>query len=48
VHSVKPQDANLWRRLRGAREAELFGPKGRVPRRGEPDTTRSVALLVLF
>jgi uncharacterized membrane protein len=44
VHSVKPQDVNLWRRLRGAREAELFGPKGRVPRRGEPDTTRSVAL----
>jgi uncharacterized membrane protein len=48
VHSVKPQDANLWRRLRGTREAELFGPKGRVPRRGEPDTTRSVALWVLL
>jgi uncharacterized membrane protein len=48
VHSVKPQDANLWRRLRGAREAELFGPKGRVPRRGEPDTTRSVALWILL
>jgi len=48
VHSVKPHEANLWRRLRGAREAELFGPKGRVPRRGEPDTTRSVALWVLF
>jgi uncharacterized membrane protein len=48
VHSVKPQDANLWRRGRGAREAELFGPKGRVPRRGEPDTTRSVALWVLL
>jgi uncharacterized membrane protein len=48
VHSVKPQDVNLWRRLRGAREAELFGPKGRVPRRGEPDTTRSVALWVLL
>jgi uncharacterized membrane protein len=48
VHSVKPQDANLWRRIRGAREAELFGPKGRVPRRGEPDTTRSVALWVLL
>jgi uncharacterized membrane protein len=48
VHSVKPQDANLLRRLRGAREAELFGPKGRVPRRGEPDTTRSVALWVLL
>ena len=48
MHSVKPQDVNLWRRLRGAREAELFGPKGRVPRRGEPDTTRSVALWVLL
>ena len=48
MHSVKPHDANLWRRLRGAREAELFGPKGRVPRRGEPDTTRSVALWVLL
>jgi uncharacterized membrane protein len=48
VHPVKPQDANLWRRLRGAREADLFGPKGRVPRRGEPDTTRSVALWVLL
>ena len=48
MHSVKPQDANLWRRLRGAREAELFGPKGRVPRRGEPDTTRSTALWILL
>jgi uncharacterized membrane protein len=48
VHSVKPHDANLWRRLRGAREAELFGPKGRVPRRGEPDTTPSVAFWVLL
>jgi uncharacterized membrane protein len=48
VHSVKPHDANLWRRLRGAREAELFGPKGRVPRRGEPDTTRSTALWILL
>ena len=47
MHSVKPQDANLWRRLRGAREAELFGPKGRVPRRGEPDVSRNRALLVL-
>ena len=48
MHSVKPQDANLWRRLRGAREAELFGPKGRVHRRGEPDTTRSTALWILL
>jgi len=51
VQTLKPLDANswrtLWRRLRGAREAELFGPRGRVPRRGEPDTTRNVALAVL-
>jgi uncharacterized membrane protein len=44
VPTVKPHDANLWRRLRGAREAELFGPRGRLPKRGEPDTTRNVAL----
>ena len=37
----------LWRRLSGAREAELFGPRGRLPRRGEPDTSRNTALLVL-
>ena len=37
----------LWQRLSGAREAELFGPRGRVPRRGEPDTSRNTALLVL-
>ena len=44
-------EAGSWRtlipRLGGAREAELFGPRGRLPRRGEPDTTRRVALLVL-
>jgi uncharacterized membrane protein len=34
-------------RLRGAREAELFGPRGRLPRRGEPDTSPKTALLVL-
>jgi uncharacterized membrane protein len=34
-------------RLRGAHEAELFGPRGRLPRRGEPDTSRNTALLVL-
>ena len=37
----------LFRRLRGAHEAELFGPRGRLPRRGEPDTSRKTALLVL-
>jgi uncharacterized membrane protein len=37
----------LVRRLRGAREAELFGPRGRLPRRGEPDTSRKTARLVL-
>ena len=51
MQTVKPLEANswrtLWRRLRGAREAELFGPRGRLPRRGEPDTTRNVALASL-
>jgi uncharacterized membrane protein len=51
VQTLRPLDANswrtLWRRLRGAREAELFGPRGRLPRRGEPDTRLKVALLVL-
>ena len=37
----------LFQRLRGAHEAELFGPRGRLPRRGEPDTSRNTALLVL-
>jgi uncharacterized membrane protein len=37
----------LWRRLSDAREAELFGPRGRLPQRGEPDTSRNTALLVL-
>ena len=49
--TVKPLEGNslrtLFRRLRGAREAELFGPRGRLPRRGEPDTSRNTALLVL-
>ncbi|MGO9751048.1 MAG: glycosyltransferase family 39 protein [Solirubrobacteraceae bacterium] len=31
----------------GPREAALFGPRGRLPRRGEPDTSRNTALLVL-
>jgi len=51
VHTLKPLEGNslrtLFRRLRGAHEDELFGPRGRLPRRGEPDTTRKVALLAL-
>jgi uncharacterized membrane protein len=51
VQTVKPLEGNslrtLVRRVRGAHEAELFGPRGRLPRRGEPDTSRSTALLVL-
>ena len=38
---------SLFERLRGAHEAELFGPRGRLPRRGEPDTSHKTALLVL-
>jgi uncharacterized membrane protein len=51
VLTVKPLEGNslrtVVRRLRGAHEAELFGPRGRLPRRGEPDTNRNTALLVL-
>ena len=51
MQTLKPLDANswrtLWQRLRGAREADLFGPRGRLPTRGEPDTKRNVALAVL-
>jgi uncharacterized membrane protein len=51
VQPVKPLErrslGTLNQRLRGAREAELFGPRGRLPRRGEPDTSRNTALLVL-
>jgi uncharacterized membrane protein len=51
LQTLKPLDANtwrtLWQRLRGAREAQLFGPRGRLPQRGEPDTKRNVALAVL-
>jgi uncharacterized membrane protein len=51
VQTVKPQETSTlggaFRRLRGAHEAELFGPRGRLPRRGEPDTSRSTARLVL-
>jgi uncharacterized membrane protein len=37
----------LWQRLRGARETDLFGPRGRLPTRGEPDTPPRFALLSL-
>jgi uncharacterized membrane protein len=37
----------MFRGLRGAREAELFGRQGRLPRRGEPDTSRNTTRLVL-
>jgi uncharacterized membrane protein len=51
VQTLKPLEANswrtLWRRLRGARESELFGPRGKLPKRGEPDTSLNVALAVL-
>jgi uncharacterized membrane protein len=51
VQTVKPQEGNALRglipRLRGAHEAELFGPRGRLPRRGEPDTSKRTAMLVL-
>jgi uncharacterized membrane protein len=51
VQTVKPLERNsfgtFFRRLRGAHEADLFGPRGRLPRRGEPDTSRNTALLVL-
>jgi uncharacterized membrane protein len=36
-----------FRRLRGAHEADLFGAQGRLPRRGEPDTSRRTARLIL-
>jgi hypothetical protein len=51
VQTVKSRTRNsrgaLLQRLRGAHEAELFGPRGRLPRRGEPDTGRNNALLIL-
>jgi hypothetical protein len=51
VQTVKPRyrsaSESLFQRLRGAHETELFGPRGRLPRRGEPDTARNTALLVL-
>jgi uncharacterized membrane protein len=51
VHTVKPQEGNslrsVFRRLPGAHESELFGPRGRLPRRGEPDTSGRTALIFL-
>lgn len=44
-------EGNLFRtvlgRARGVREADLFGPRGRLPRRGEPDTTIAATRLIL-
>jgi uncharacterized membrane protein len=52
VQTVRPprgsSSGTLFQRLRGAHEAELFGPRGRVPRRGEPDTPPDTARLVLL
>ncbi|MBV8578408.1 MAG: glycosyltransferase family 39 protein, partial [Acetobacteraceae bacterium] len=52
MQTVKPLEKNsfgtLARRLRGAHEAELFGPRGRLPRRGEPDVRKNTALLFLL
>lgn len=51
METLKSREASSWRtvlpRLRGAREAELFGPRGKLPTRGEPDLSRRVALLAL-
>jgi 4-amino-4-deoxy-L-arabinose transferase-like glycosyltransferase len=51
VQTVKPVERNSWRgvfrRVGSAQEAELFGPRGRLPRRGEPDTSRETALGIL-
>ncbi len=35
------------RRFRGSQEAELFGPRGALPRRGEPDASRDTARAIL-
>lgn len=51
METVKPPEEKslgmLVRRFQGAHEAELFGPRGRLPRRGEPDTSRNTTLWVL-
>jgi uncharacterized membrane protein len=48
---TKPLQANssrnLWQRLRGAREADLFGPRGKLPTRGEPDVPLRLAMALL-
>ena len=45
------QPRSLWQRLIGARETEpegeLFGPRGKLPTRGEPDTGKDTALQIL-
>lgn len=51
MQAVEPRERNaagrLLQRFRGAHEAELFGPRGRLPRRGEPDIGHRDALLIL-
>jgi dolichyl-phosphate-mannose-protein mannosyltransferase len=51
MHVLKPAEApawrSLWRRVGRARESELFGPRGRLPRRGEPDLRRRSAVAVV-
>jgi uncharacterized membrane protein len=51
LQTVKPAERHSWtaafQRLRGAQEAELFGPRGRLPRRGEQDASPGTARLVL-
>jgi uncharacterized membrane protein len=51
VNTVKPREGSSLRtlvgRFGGAREDDLFGPRGRLPRRGEPDTSHNTALLIL-
>jgi hypothetical protein len=51
VETVKPLERSslgtAFQRLRGAHEAQLFGPRGRLPRRGESDTSQGTVRLVL-
>ena len=51
METVKPLERSslgtAFQRLRGAHEAQLFGPRGRLPRRGESDTSQRTARLVL-
>lgn len=50
--SSAQEPRSLWKRLIGAREtepeAELFGPRGKLPTRGEPDTDKDKALRILL